>query len=67
LAGPGETTPTLRPYLDCITDAREREEFLIEYRTKLTPSFPNLESGGVPFVFRRIFIMQAHEKSRTLE
>lgn len=47
----------LRPYLDCITDAMEREEFLTEYGTRLTPSFPTSESGGVPFVFRRIFIV----------
>ena len=47
----------LRPYLDCITDAMEREGSLTEYRTRLTPSFPTSERGGVPFVFRRIFIV----------
>lgn len=47
----------LRPYLDCITDAMEREDFLAEYRTRLTPSFPHSQSGGIPFFFRRIFIV----------
>src|SRR5215471_19768799 len=35
----------LRPYLDRIADAMEREDFLSEYRTRLTPSFPASESG----------------------
>jgi trans-aconitate 2-methyltransferase len=47
----------LRPYLDCITDAMAREDFLSEYRTRLMPSFPTSDSQGVPFVFRRIFIV----------
>ena len=47
----------LRPYLDRIADAMEREDFLSEYRTRLTPSFPASESGSVGFFFRRIFIV----------
>lgn len=47
----------LRPYLDCIKDARQRQEFLDEYGARLSPFFPESEAGGVPFLFRRIFIV----------
>jgi trans-aconitate 2-methyltransferase len=47
----------LRPYLDCIDYAGERQEFLDEYGARLSPLFPQSQAGGVPFLFRRIFIM----------
>jgi trans-aconitate 2-methyltransferase len=47
----------LRPYLDRITDEAGREDFLHEYHAKLAPYFPTLETGGVAFLFRRIFIV----------
>lgn len=55
----------LRPYLDCIRDPDERHEFLDEYRARLSPLFPTSEAGGVPFLFRRIFIVAgAHAQAR---
>lgn len=47
----------LRPYLDAIEDAGERQEFLAELRSRLSPSYPRSEAGGVPFTSRRIFIV----------
>jgi trans-aconitate 2-methyltransferase len=47
----------LRPYLDCIRDAQRRQEFLDEYRSRLDPFYSKSEVGGVPFMFRRIFIV----------
>jgi trans-aconitate 2-methyltransferase len=47
----------LRPYLECIQDSDQRREFLEEYRSRLSPLYPNSEAGGVPFLFRRIFIV----------
>jgi trans-aconitate 2-methyltransferase len=47
----------LRPYLDCINHPDERREFLAEYHARLSPFFPRSEAGGVPFLFRRIFIV----------
>jgi trans-aconitate 2-methyltransferase len=47
----------LRPYLDRIMDEAEQRDFLEEYRAKLEPFFPASEESGVPFVFRRIFIV----------
>jgi trans-aconitate 2-methyltransferase len=52
----------LRPYIDCINDAGERHEFLDEYRASLRPLFPQSEAGGVPFLFRRIFIVAGAAK-----
>ena len=47
----------LRPYLDAIGDAGERERFLAEYLEKVRPEFPPRSNGSVLFPFRRIFIV----------
>jgi trans-aconitate 2-methyltransferase len=47
----------LRPYLECIQDNDHRQEFLEEYRSRLSAVYPKSEAGGVPFLFRRIFIV----------
>jgi trans-aconitate 2-methyltransferase len=47
----------LRPYLDRIEDHAQRQEFLAEYQSRLNRFYPNSEAGGVPFLFRRIFIV----------
>jgi trans-aconitate 2-methyltransferase len=47
----------LRPYLDRIEDEGQRAEFLHEYRSRLDLFYPTSEGGGVPFPFRRIFIV----------
>ena len=47
----------LRPYLDAIDEAPERERFLAEYLEKLRPEFPPRSNGAVLFPFRRIFIV----------
>jgi trans-aconitate 2-methyltransferase len=47
----------LRPYLDRIEDEEERREFLDELRSRLEGFYPALDAGGVPFSFRRIFIV----------
>lgn len=47
----------LRPYLDRIQDDKERVEFLDEYRSRLEKFYPASRAGGVPFLFRRIFII----------
>jgi trans-aconitate 2-methyltransferase len=47
----------LRPYLDAIGDAAERERFLAEYLEILQPAFPPQKDGAVLFPFRRIFIV----------
>lgn len=47
----------LRPYLDCIKEDGRRQEFLAEYRSRLGPFYPRSRAGGVPFSFRRIFIV----------
>jgi trans-aconitate 2-methyltransferase len=47
----------LRPYLECIRDNDHRQEFLDEYRSRISVVYPKSEAGGVPFLFRRIFIV----------
>jgi trans-aconitate 2-methyltransferase len=47
----------LRPYLDCIGDASERERFLAAYLDRLRPEFPPRDNGMVLFPFRRFFIV----------
>lgn len=47
----------LRPYLDSILDEGDQREFLDEFRSKLQPFYPASAAGGVPFLFRRIFIV----------
>lgn len=47
----------LRPYLDAIGEAAERERFLAEYLELLRPLYPESAAGGVPFPFRRIFFV----------
>jgi trans-aconitate 2-methyltransferase len=47
----------LRPYLECIQDNDHRQEFLEEYRSRLSAVYPKSEAGRVPFLFRRIFIV----------
>lgn len=47
----------LRPYLDVVEDDGQRQEFLDEYRSRLETFYPKSEAGGVPFLFRRIFIV----------
>lgn len=47
----------LRPYLDRIEDNGQRVEFVDEYRYRLETFYPKSEVGGVPFLFRRIFIV----------
>jgi trans-aconitate 2-methyltransferase len=47
----------LRPYLDRIEDDGQRVKFLDEYRSRLEAFYPKSQVGGVPFLFRRIFIL----------
>jgi trans-aconitate 2-methyltransferase len=47
----------LRPYLDAIGEADERERFLAEYQEALAPYFPPRSNGAVLFPFRRIFMV----------
>jgi trans-aconitate 2-methyltransferase len=47
----------LRPYLDGIKDDGQRQDFLGEFRSRLDPLYPKSAAGGVPFPFRRIFIV----------
>src|SRR5690242_11191443 len=47
----------LRPYLDCIDDDGHRVRFIDEYRSRLATFYPKSGVGGVPFLFRRIFIV----------
>lgn len=47
----------LRPYLETIGAAEERERFLAEYLEKLKPEFPPQSNGAVLFPLRRIFIV----------
>jgi trans-aconitate 2-methyltransferase len=47
----------LRPYLDRIDDEGQRVEFLEEFRSRLEPFYSKSPVGGVPFLFRRIFIV----------
>jgi trans-aconitate 2-methyltransferase len=47
----------LRPFLDNIPEADERERFLTEYKARLSPFYPESGAGGVPFLFRRIFVV----------
>jgi trans-aconitate 2-methyltransferase len=54
----------LRPYLDSIKEEPERHEFLDEYRARLSRLFPQSEGGGVPFPFRRLFIVAAGPTER---
>lgn len=56
----------LRPYLEVIREERERERFLTEYAERLRPYYPDSIAGGVPFSFRRLFIIaySGHEPSQ---
>ena len=47
----------LRPYLERIRDNSDRQKFLDEFRARLDPFYPASAAGGVPFLFRRIFIV----------
>jgi trans-aconitate 2-methyltransferase len=47
----------LRPYLDLIKDNGQHQDFLDEYRSRLEAFYPKSEAGGVPFLFRRLFIV----------
>lgn len=47
----------LRPYLDGIEDVEERRRFLQEFTGRLKPLYPPSEAGGVPFAFRRHFMV----------
>jgi trans-aconitate 2-methyltransferase len=47
----------LRPYLECIQQTELRQEFLEEFRSQLSHFYAKSEAGGVPFSFRRIFLM----------
>ena len=47
----------LRPYLDRIENDEQRREFLSEHRSCLDTLYPASEAGGVPFLFRRLFII----------
>ena len=47
----------LRPYLDCLHQIEPRQEFLEEFRSQLSHFYAKSEAGGVPFLFRRIFIV----------
>jgi trans-aconitate 2-methyltransferase len=47
----------LRPYLEPITDDRERDRFLAEYLEKLRPVFLPSANGMVLFPMRRIFMI----------
>jgi trans-aconitate 2-methyltransferase len=53
----GTKSTGLRPYLDRIEDDGQRLKFLDEYRSRLEPFYPKSQVGGVPFLFRRIFIL----------
>ncbi len=47
----------LRPYLEAIGEESERTRFLTEYAERLRPFYPESVAGGVPFLFRRLFII----------
>jgi trans-aconitate 2-methyltransferase len=47
----------LRPYLDRVKDATQREDLLNEYRERLRPFVSKSEAGTVPFSFWWIFIV----------
>ncbi len=51
----------LRPYLDPIGDAGERERFLEEYAGRLDGVFRHAAGGGVFFPMRRIFIIAGRD------
>jgi trans-aconitate 2-methyltransferase len=47
----------LRPYLDYIESDEQRREFLNEFQSRLEAFYPTSQAGGVPFLFRRLFII----------
>ena len=47
----------LRPYLQAIDTAEEREQFLAEYLERIRPLFPPRSDGRVIFPFRRILMI----------
>jgi len=49
----------LRPYLDCLQRKDLQDEFLREFESRLVPLFPQAGGRGVPFPFRRLFIVSS--------
>lgn len=47
----------LRPYLDALPDAREREAFLAAFRSRIAAAFPPQADGMTLFPFQRLFIV----------
>ncbi|MDB5432809.1 MAG: trans-aconitate 2-methyltransferase [Caulobacter sp.] len=47
----------LRPYLDALTDATEREAFLEAFRARIAAAFPPQAGGETLFPFQRLFIV----------
>ena len=52
----------LRPYLECIPEERPQREFLEEYKSRLSAVYRKSNGGGIPFLFRRIFIVAGVHK-----
>ena len=47
----------LRPYLERLEGNEPQQDFLEEFRLRLATVYPESEAGGVPFPFRRLFIV----------
>lgn len=47
----------LRPYLDALPDAAEREDFLADYRSRLADLFEQRQDGTTLFPFPRLFMV----------
>jgi trans-aconitate 2-methyltransferase len=47
----------LRPYLDALPDARDREDFLADYRARLADLFEQRPDGTTLFPFPRLFMV----------
>jgi trans-aconitate 2-methyltransferase len=49
----------MRPFLDALPGAADRESFLASYLDAIREAYPPHENGGVLFPFRRIFLVAA--------
>ena len=47
----------LRPYVQALSDAVEREAFLEDYRLRVAEAFPPQPDGTTLFPFPRLFIV----------
>ncbi|MCL2343464.1 MAG: methyltransferase domain-containing protein [Firmicutes bacterium] len=52
----------LRPYLDCLTDAKINAEFVKEYENALKDTYPIQADGRILFPFTRIFFIAKKSK-----